>query len=102
MKASIVLSLLVAGVVAFFALQNAQATRVSFFSWYVEAPLVLLLMGTFAAGAVAAWLALVPGSIRKSLEISRLKAKEAVPPAGKAATGDDRPSPPPGGKSPVP
>jgi uncharacterized integral membrane protein len=87
MRITVVLAVALSALVAFFSLQNAQAARVSFFSWYVEAPLVLLLLGTFLAGAAAAWLALLPGSVRKSLEISRLKSREEAGRAAAAAPG---------------
>jgi uncharacterized integral membrane protein len=81
MKLALVASVIVAAITTLFAVQNAQHTQVSFLAWYFEAPLVILLLITFASGVVTAFLALVPGSVRQSLEIKRLKAKlQTVPP----------------------
>jgi uncharacterized integral membrane protein len=104
------LAVALAALVAFFSIQNAQSTRVSFFSWHVEAPLVILLLGTFVAGAAAAWLALLPGAIRRSLEIARLTRERngavppppaPAPPDGKERGGEKggKPLPPPPGNS---
>jgi len=84
MKLAFVASIMVAALAAFVAVQNAQNARVTFLGWYFEAPLVIVLLIAFVAGAVAAFLALLPASVGKSLEIKRLKAK--LPPAGQAGT----------------
>lgn len=73
MKLAFVASLAVAALAAFFAVQNAQVSKVSFLGWYLEAPLVMVLLITFAAGAVTMLLSLLPASMKKSIEIKRLK-----------------------------
>lgn len=73
MKLAFVASLVIAGLAAFFAVQNAQLAKVSFLGWYFEASLVMVLLITFGAGALATILILLPSSLKKSLEIKRLK-----------------------------
>ena len=80
MKLALIASLIIAGLSAFFAVQNAQVAKVSFLGWYFEASLVMILLITFAAGAVTAVLLLLPSSLKKSLEIKRLKGQLAVIP----------------------
>jgi uncharacterized integral membrane protein len=80
----------IAALAALFATQNAQHTQVSFLTWYFEAPLVMILLITFAAGSLTAFLAMLPASVRKSLEIKRLKSKPAPPPL----TGTEQTPPP--------
>jgi len=73
MKFALVVSILLSLVMAFFAVQNSQHAQVTFMGWYYDAPLVIVLLLAFAVGALAAILAMLPGSVRKSLEISKLK-----------------------------
>jgi len=90
MKLSFVASMALAGLAAFFAVQNSQVSRVSFLGWYFEAPLVMILLLTFSAGAVTAMLMLWPATLRKTLEIRRLRSElkscqgAVKPPAGMA------------------
>ncbi|UCE30475.1 MAG: DUF1049 domain-containing protein [Burkholderiales bacterium] len=62
-------------VVLAFALANTQPVSVRLFgpeaTW--EAPLVVVLLAGFALGALAAYLALVPGLVRRRRELSRLR-----------------------------
>lgn len=74
MKIALIAAMGIAALAALFAVQNAQQTQVSFMGWYFEAPLVMLLLLTFAAGALTAFLAMLPASLRKTMELSRLKA----------------------------
>ena len=85
MKLTFIAALLVAALAAFFAIQNSQVATVTFLGWYFEAPLVMVLLITFAAGALAAMLIMFPASMKKSLEIKRLKAQIPSPPAGGVA-----------------
>lgn len=86
MKLTFIAALLVAALAAFFAIQNSQVATVTFLGWYFEAPLVMVLLITFAAGALAALLVMFPASMKKSLEIKRLRAQiPPPPPAGSAA-----------------
>lgn len=75
MKLAFVISIVVASVAALFAVQNAQYTQVSFLGWYFEAPLVMILLITFASGAVSALLAMLPGSVRQTFEVKHLKSQ---------------------------
>jgi|GEM_PF-4145353 hypothetical protein len=43
--------------------------------WYFDGPLVIVLLLSFATGAIAAFLTILPGTVRKSLEISKLKTR---------------------------
>lgn len=81
MKLAMVGALCIAALAALFAVQNAQHTQVSFLVWYFEAPLVMVLLLTFAAGACAGFLAALPASLKKSLEIRRLKSQPPPSPA---------------------
>lgn len=98
MKLPFIAALLVAALAAFFAIQNSQVATVTFFGWYFEASLVMVLMLTFAAGALVAMLIMFPASMKKSLEIKRLKAQIPTPPppAGSVAGSPASGSRPPG------
>jgi uncharacterized integral membrane protein len=98
MKLTFIAALVVAALAAFFAIQNSQVATVTFFGWYFEASLVMVLMITFAAGALTAMLIMIPASMKKSLEIKRLKAQIPPSPAPeKSAIGSLEPgSRPPG------
>jgi uncharacterized integral membrane protein len=98
MKLALVASIVVATITAIFAGQNAQQTQVTFFGWYFEAPLVTVLLITFTAGAVAAFLATLPTSLRRGLEIRRLRAQ--LPPPAQKETAPLAPAP--GGSEPPP
>ena len=74
MKLALVAALAVSVLMAFFAAQNAQHAQVTFMSWYFDAPLVIILIISFGAGVLAAFLAMIPGSMSKSLKISKLNA----------------------------
>jgi len=75
MKVALIAAFVIALVMAFFAVQNSQHTQVTFLGWYFDAPLVIILLLTFGTGAVTSFLAILPGSVRKSVEISKLKSK---------------------------
>ena len=75
MKITLVIALVLALVMALFAVQNAQVTEVGFFGWTFNGPLVVILIVTFGAGVLTALLAVLPGSVRKSVEISRHKSR---------------------------
>lgn len=74
MKFAFILAIAVSVVMAFFAVQNSQQAQVSFLGWYFDGPLIIVLLLSFSAGAFAAFLAILPGGIKKSLEIKKLKA----------------------------
>ena len=75
MKFALIAAIVVSAVMAYFAVENSQQTQVSFLGWYFDAPLVIILLLSFGAGVIATFLASLPGSFRKSREISKLKAR---------------------------
>lgn len=58
---------------AVFALQNSQPVSVNFLKWSFSASMVIILILTFAAGALAAFLFSIPWRIRVLRELSALK-----------------------------
>lgn len=77
MKFALIASIAVSALMAYFAVQNSQQTEVTFLGWYFNGPLVIILLMSFGAGVLATFLAVLPGSLRKSMEISKLKARLA-------------------------
>ena len=47
----------------------------TFLTWSFEGPLVIVLLLTFAAGTAVALLATLPGTVMKSVEVSKLKSR---------------------------
>ena len=78
MKFALIAAIIVSAVMAYFAVENSQQTQVSFLGLYFDAPLVIILLLSFGAGVVATFLATLPGSFHKSMEISKLKAQLTV------------------------
>jgi len=74
MKFAFIVAIAVSVIMAFFAVQNSQQAQVSFLGWYFDGPLIIVLLLSFSAGAVAAFLAVLPGGLKKSIEIKKLKA----------------------------
>lgn len=77
MKFALIAAIVLATAMAFFATANSQQTQVTFLGWYFTAPLVIILLLTFGTGVLATLLAMIPGSVRKSMEISKLKSSVA-------------------------
>jgi uncharacterized integral membrane protein len=77
MKLSLIAAIVLSLLMAFFATQNSQPTKVTFLGWFFDGPLVVVLLLTFAVGVLAALLATLPGAVSKKLEVSRLKARLA-------------------------
>jgi len=77
MKFALIPAIALALLMAFFAVQNSQHTQVTFLRWYFEGSLVIVLLLSFGAGVVTMFLAMLPGSLRKSIEISKLKSRLA-------------------------
>lgn len=75
MKFTLIAAIVVSAVMAYFAVENSQQTQVSFLGWYFDAPLVIILLLSFGVGVIATFLAILPGSFRKSREISKMKAR---------------------------
>jgi uncharacterized integral membrane protein len=82
LKYTFVLALGIIVMAAIVALQNAQSTRVTFFAWEFEGPLVLVLLVTFATGILAGWLAALPSIWKRSRKLAELKRESRqIPPA---------------------
>ncbi len=77
MKFALIAAIFLSVVMAFFAVQNSQQTQVSFFGWYFDGPLVIILLLSFSTGVIVTILAMLPGSLRKSIVISKLNASMA-------------------------
>ena len=75
MKFALIAAIALSVTMAFFAVQNSQHTQVTFMGWYFDGPLVIILLLTFGTGAIATFLAMLPASLRKSIEISKLKSR---------------------------
>lgn len=73
MKFALVAAIALSMVMAFFAVQNSQSAQVTFMGWYFNGPMVIILLLTFGSGVLATLLAMLPGSLRKSIEIKKLK-----------------------------
>ncbi len=70
MKLSLVIALCLTALVVIFSVQNSQPVQVTFIKWYFEGSLVVVLLLTFMAGVAAAYLASLPGRIRKGRELA--------------------------------
>lgn len=77
MRILLAAAIVIAALSAVFALQNARPVSVSFLSWSFEASLVIVLLMTFSAGALAAFLVSVPWRIKVLRELSELRKKSA-------------------------
>lgn len=75
MKFALIAAIALSVLMAFFAVQNSQPTQVTFMGWYFNESLVIILLLSFGAGVLATLLAMLPGSLRKSMEIARLKSQ---------------------------
>jgi len=75
MKFSLVVAIVLSLVMALFAVQNSQQAQVNFMGRYFDGPLVMILLISFAVGALAMLFAMLPGSFRKSIEISKQKSR---------------------------
>lgn len=69
----LIVGLLIGGVVVSFALQNTTMVTVALFSWRVESSLALIIILAMVIGALIGLLWLLPGSIKKTFQISNLK-----------------------------
>ncbi len=75
MRLSFIISIILAAVVAVFSIENARPVDVTFLKWSFTGSLALVMMLAFAAGAVAAFLASLPGRIKTRMELSALRKK---------------------------
>ena len=85
MRGILFLVVLILGLVALFTFQNATPVEVRFLGFAWTAQLLGVVAASFAAGALAGWLAGVPSSWAKSRRIRDLEreaaAKASSPPA---------------------
>lgn len=86
-QAALILSLILAIVVAVFAIQNAGPVTLRFAIWSVETSLVVVILVAAAAGAAMASLVGLPGWIRdrrrlraQARELEALRAASPLPP----------------------
>ena len=75
MTVTLLAALILAVLMVVFALQNAVPVTITFLSWRFEGSLALVLILSFAAGAVLGLLAALPSFIRKSRTISSQQRK---------------------------
>lgn len=73
MRFLMVIAVVLMALAAVFALQNSQPVSVNLFKWSFSASLVIVLILTFAAGALSAFLFSIPWRIRVSRELAALK-----------------------------
>ncbi len=69
----LIVGLLIGGAVVDFVLQNITTVTVVFLSWQFESSLSLIIILAIVSGALMGLLWLLPGNIKKSLQISNLK-----------------------------
>ena len=81
MKFSFIISLALAVLIVLFSLQNAVPVRVTFFYWSYEASLVIILLLTFVAGVVSAYIISLPRYFKMRRELSECKKTEKAPPS---------------------
>jgi len=72
-----IIGILLGGVMVIFSLQNIAPVTVSFFSWQMEGSLALILLITVAAGALAAYLTVLPQSMVSYFRYRKLKKQNA-------------------------
>lgn len=73
MKLSLFVAILLSAVIITFALQNSQSIQIRFLGWYLEGPLVLVLLGVFAVGVLAMFLMALPSRFSRRQELATLK-----------------------------
>lgn len=73
MRATLIIALIVASLAVVFSIQNSQPVMVNFLKWYFEASLVVVLLITFIAGVITAFLVSIPWRIRKMREVSHYR-----------------------------
>lgn len=82
MRGIMILSILIALLMTFFSVQNAQTVRVSFLGWFFDSPLAVVLLISFAAGALTSALASLPSRIRLLRELRESRRRLSPPPQG--------------------
>lgn len=60
---------------ALFAVENSQQTQVTFLGKYFDGPLVIILLISFGVGILSTFLAMLPGIVLRTLELSKCKSR---------------------------
>ena len=68
----LILAIILAVIAVIFALQNSEPTALSFLAWDLVLPLALIILTSFAIGALVALLLTIPGTFRRKRLISSL------------------------------
>ena len=101
MPVTVIIALILTTLVALFSLQNAQQVQVTFFSWYFQGSLVVVILLAFALGLTTTALLSVPGRFKKAREVAecrkRIKALEKEKAAAEQRGGTLRPPAAPAG-----
>ncbi len=91
MRFTLIVSLLLAVLAVLFALQNPDLMRVNFGPFEVEGSTALVLILTFALGALVGILAMVPGKVKSRKQVKSLhrhlshQERRATPPPSQTA-----------------
>lgn len=73
MRIVIFVSLCVAALAVLFALQNSQPVVVNFFNWSFEASLVIVILLTFVAGLLSAFIVSIPWRVKMMRDLSNCR-----------------------------
>ncbi|MEK6758613.1 MAG: LapA family protein [Deltaproteobacteria bacterium] len=73
MRIVIFVSLFVAALAVIFALQNSQPVIVNFINWSFEASLVIVLLLTFVAGLLSAFIVSIPWRVKMMRDLSNCR-----------------------------
>lgn len=73
MKFALVLAIALAALIVTFSLQNTQTVQVHFLTWYFEGALVLVLLVSFAVGALTMYLASLPARFTRSRQLAECR-----------------------------
>lgn len=93
----LVISLIIAILVAVFAFRNYQEVSVDLFFFEPTGPLALVILVTFAIGVGVGLLSTVPGKLRKRRELKNLRKQMSK--KGSPSSGSSDSSTKPGGKT---
>lgn len=70
MKSALTLAIALTALMVTFSLQNAQTVQVHFLGWYFEGALVLVLLMSFAMGALTMYLASLPARFARNRQLA--------------------------------
>lgn len=87
MRIVIFVSLCVAALAVLFALQNSQPVVVNFINWSFEASLVIVILLTFVAGLLSAFIISIPWRVKMMRELSNCR--KAAGHTGGTRTGNE-------------